>query len=66
MTSGSFPPVSEVVPLTRTALSAAALFAPVEILTPAACPLKAFSELETNPLFIRFSETLSTEPDMVR
>lgn len=45
---------------------AAALFVPGEILTPADWPLNAFSGLDTKPLFIRFSDTLSTEPEMVR
>ena len=66
MTNGSLPPVREVVPRTRTEVRAAALLVPGEILTPADWPLNAFSGLDTKPLFIRFSDTLSTEPDIVR
>ena len=59
MTSGLLPPVSEVVPRTRTLLSCAMRFSPVAMFTPAACPLSALSELVTNPLFICFCVTMS-------
>ena len=64
MTSGSLPPVREVVPRTRTELSMAMRFSPLDTWTPAACPLKALRELVTNPLFILSCVTLSVEPPL--
>ena len=57
MTSGSLPPVREVVPLTRTALSIAAWLAP-ETVTPALWPDSAPRPLVTRPLFICSRDTV--------
>ena len=62
MTSGLLPPVSEVVPRTRTLLSCAMRSSPVAMFTPAACPLSALSELVTKPLFICCCVTMSVAP----
>ena len=63
MTSGSLPPVREVVPRTRTLFSMAIGFElSVVTLTPAACPFRASNGLVTSPLFILSCVTLSTDP----
>ena len=57
MTSGSLPPVREVVPRTRTALSIADWLAP-DTVTPADWPDRAPRPLVTRPLFICSRETV--------
>ena len=63
MTSGSLPPVSDVVPRTRTLDSMAMRSAPpVPTCTPAAWPERASRADVTRPLFMRSCVTSSVEP----
>ena len=66
-TRGSLPPVSDVVPRTRTLVSIAIRSCPfVTTFTPTACPERALIAEFTKPLFICFSPTFAIEPTIGR
>ena len=67
MTSGSLPPVMDVVPRTRTLLSMAMRSEPsVDTLTPATWPLRDFRGVSGNPLFILPSSTTAVRESLER
>ena len=62
MISGSLPPVSDVVPRTRTAFIAATPLSLRVIVRPATRPLIASRAVDTWSRFMSFSVTVSTDP----